>query len=154
VGRIRAGERKYLSFTYGKEAPSVVPPLGEAARGRLERTARWWQEWANRCGYRGPYQEAVIRSALALTRLPVPSSRRPPPRSLDGPAAFATGTTATAGCATHHSRCVHSPPSATTRRRKPSTAGCSTPRASLGPSYRCSTMCSGKRGCPSENCHT
>jgi GH15 family glucan-1,4-alpha-glucosidase len=66
VGRIRAGERKYLSFTYGKEAPSVVPPLGEAARGRLERTARWWQEWANRCGYRGPYQEAVIRSALAL----------------------------------------------------------------------------------------
>src|SRR3712207_8488552 len=40
VGRIRAGERKYLSFTYGKEAPAVVPPLGEAARGRLERTAQ------------------------------------------------------------------------------------------------------------------
>jgi GH15 family glucan-1,4-alpha-glucosidase len=66
VGRIRAGERKYLSFTYGKEAPAVVPPLGEAAHGRLERTARWWQEWANRCGYSGPYHEAVIRSALAL----------------------------------------------------------------------------------------
>src|SRR5215208_4381914 len=66
VGRIRAGERKYLSFTYGKEAPAVVPPLGDAARERLERTARWWQEWANRCGYGGPYHEAVIRSALVL----------------------------------------------------------------------------------------
>jgi GH15 family glucan-1,4-alpha-glucosidase len=66
VGQVQAGERKYLSFTYSTEAPAVVPPLGGAARGRLEQTARWWREWANRCGYRGPYYEAVIRSALAL----------------------------------------------------------------------------------------
>ena len=64
--RIRAGERKYLSFNYSNEAPAVVPPLGEAARGRLEQTVRWWHEWANRCAYRGPYRGAVVRSALAL----------------------------------------------------------------------------------------
>ncbi len=64
--RIRSGERRYLSLTYSAEAPAVVPLLGEAARGRIERTVRWWQEWANRCAYEGPYRDAVVRSALAL----------------------------------------------------------------------------------------
>jgi GH15 family glucan-1,4-alpha-glucosidase len=64
--RIRSGERKYLSLTYSMEAPAVVPLLGEAARGRIERTVRWWQEWANRCTYEGPHRDAVVRSALTL----------------------------------------------------------------------------------------
>jgi GH15 family glucan-1,4-alpha-glucosidase len=64
--RIRSGERKYLSLTYSMEAPAVIPLLGEAARGRIERTVRWWQEWANRSTYEGPYREAVVRSALTL----------------------------------------------------------------------------------------
>jgi GH15 family glucan-1,4-alpha-glucosidase len=64
--RIRSGERKYLSLTYSMEAPAVVPLLGEAARGRIGRTVCWWQEWANRCAYEGPYRDAVVRSALAL----------------------------------------------------------------------------------------
>ncbi len=66
VVRIRAGERKYLSLTYSREAPAVIAPLGEAARERIERTARWWREWANRCAYHGPYRDTVVRSALAL----------------------------------------------------------------------------------------
>src|ERR687890_715042 len=66
TARIRSGERKYLSLTYSMEAPAVVPPLGEAARGRIGRTVRWWQEWTNRCTYEGPYRDAVVRSALAL----------------------------------------------------------------------------------------
>jgi GH15 family glucan-1,4-alpha-glucosidase len=66
TARIRSGEHAYLSLTYSMEAPAVVPLLGEAARGRIVRTARWWQEWANRCAYEGPYRDAVVRSALAL----------------------------------------------------------------------------------------
>jgi len=66
VVRVQAGERKYLSLTYSREAPAVVPTLGEAARGRIARTARWWREWADRCAYHGPYRDAVVRSALAL----------------------------------------------------------------------------------------
>ncbi|HEX5506837.1 MAG TPA: glycoside hydrolase family 15 protein [Thermomicrobiales bacterium] len=66
VARIGAGERAYLSFTYTGEAPTVLPPLGEVARGVVERSARWWRDWAGRCTYQGPYREAVVRSALAL----------------------------------------------------------------------------------------
>jgi GH15 family glucan-1,4-alpha-glucosidase len=64
--QVRTGERKYLSLTYSREAPAVIAPLGEAARERIERTVRWWQEWANRCTYEGPYRDAVVRSALVL----------------------------------------------------------------------------------------
>ncbi|MDQ3862207.1 MAG: DUF5911 domain-containing protein [Actinomycetota bacterium] len=41
VARVRAGERKYLSLTYSREAPAVIAPLGEAARGRIKRTVSW-----------------------------------------------------------------------------------------------------------------
>jgi GH15 family glucan-1,4-alpha-glucosidase len=66
VACLRAGDRAYLSFSYAEEAPAVVPPLGEIARDKVERTLRWWREWAGRCTYEGPYREAVIRSALTL----------------------------------------------------------------------------------------
>jgi GH15 family glucan-1,4-alpha-glucosidase len=66
VASVRGGERKYLSFSYVEEAPDVVPPLGEVARARVERSARWWREWAGRCTYNGPYRDAVVRSALVL----------------------------------------------------------------------------------------
>ncbi len=63
---IRAGEHTYLTFAYAEEAPVVVPPLGELARAQAVRSARWWQEWAGRCSYRGPYRDMVVRSALVL----------------------------------------------------------------------------------------
>ena len=67
VARVGAGERKYLALTYSEDAPAIVPPLSDVARARIERSARWWREWAGRCTYRGPYREAVVRIALALT---------------------------------------------------------------------------------------
>ncbi|HEU5348734.1 MAG TPA: glycoside hydrolase family 15 protein [Ktedonobacterales bacterium] len=66
LARVRAGERKYLSLAYSNEGPAVVPFLGSLARSRSERSARWWQEWAARCTFRGPYRDIVVRSALAL----------------------------------------------------------------------------------------
>ena len=63
---IHAGEHAYLSFAYAEEAPMVEPPLGELARDQIARSARWWREWADRCSYRGPYRDIVVRSALVL----------------------------------------------------------------------------------------
>ena len=62
---IAAGERKHLSLVYSTEAPAVIPLLGDAARDRVERSVRWWRDWADRCTYDGPYRDAVVRSALA-----------------------------------------------------------------------------------------
>jgi GH15 family glucan-1,4-alpha-glucosidase len=66
---LRAGERRYVSLSYAEEAPAVIPALGVAARQRCEQSVRWWQEWAARCKYGGPYREAVVRSALTLKLL-------------------------------------------------------------------------------------
>jgi len=33
---------------------------------KLDATARWWDEWASRLQYQGPYRQEVERSALAL----------------------------------------------------------------------------------------
>jgi GH15 family glucan-1,4-alpha-glucosidase len=66
TARMGAGERAWLSLTYASDDPAVAPQLGAAARGRLERSACWWREWAGRCEYRGPYRDAVVRGALVL----------------------------------------------------------------------------------------
>jgi GH15 family glucan-1,4-alpha-glucosidase len=69
VVTIAAGRRVYLSLGFAREGPAVVPPLGEAARARLQRATYWWETWAGGCRYEGPYREAVVRSALALKLL-------------------------------------------------------------------------------------
>jgi len=67
--RLRAGELAYFSFSYAEDAPAVLPRLGEDARQRIRMSIEWWQAWARRANYDGPYREAVIRSALALKLL-------------------------------------------------------------------------------------
>ncbi len=67
--RIRSGERRFLSLSLGREAPAVIPALGERAIAKVNRTVHWWREWASRCAYEGPYRDAVVRSALALKAL-------------------------------------------------------------------------------------
>jgi GH15 family glucan-1,4-alpha-glucosidase len=66
IARIEAGNVVYLSLSYSSDAPGILPALGAAARERLHRTIRWWEEWIDRCTYQGPYREYVVRSALAL----------------------------------------------------------------------------------------
>ena len=41
----------------------------ERILGELEGTIAFWQAWAERCGYDGPYREEVLRSALVLKGL-------------------------------------------------------------------------------------
>ena len=55
-----------FSFTLTREGPVVFPPLGDQAQQAWMQPMRWWQRWAGRCRYDGPYRDQVVRSALAL----------------------------------------------------------------------------------------
>jgi GH15 family glucan-1,4-alpha-glucosidase len=66
---VRAGERVIFSLSHQDGAPAVIPPLGDYARERLDRTVRYWQRWIAHCRYAGPYADQVRRSALALKLL-------------------------------------------------------------------------------------
>ncbi len=63
---LRAGQATALSLTFDEEGPALLPPLGDAARERIERSIAWWCDWIRRARYDGPYRELVLRSALAV----------------------------------------------------------------------------------------
>ena len=63
-----AGESAEFSLTFSDEGPAVMPPL-DLVWQKLELTINWWQRWARRNTYTGPYREEVIRSLLVLKTL-------------------------------------------------------------------------------------
>jgi GH15 family glucan-1,4-alpha-glucosidase len=66
---LQRGEEIQFSFSYGEESPVVLPALGERVDTIIDRSVLWWQQWAARADYEGPYREAVMRSALTLKLL-------------------------------------------------------------------------------------
>ena len=63
--RLRAGQSASFSFTHD-DGPALLVPLGAAAEDRIARSIAWWQAWADRARYAGPYRAHVIRSALTV----------------------------------------------------------------------------------------
>jgi len=66
---LKAGDTARFALTYAEESPSVLPALGEAIPEVIQRSVDWWQRWAARMRYEGPYRDAVARSALVLKLL-------------------------------------------------------------------------------------
>ena len=66
---LRRGERRYASILYSQGEPATMPAIGEGAERRITLTLDWWTRWADRCGYEGPWRDAVVRSALLLKLL-------------------------------------------------------------------------------------
>ena len=64
---VQAGETVEFVMTYGPSHHHVPRPIdiGEA----LRRTQKYWEEWASRCEYEGPYRPAVERSLITLKGL-------------------------------------------------------------------------------------
>ena len=65
---LKTGERVDYALAYSEEAPAELPTL-ESLDLIQQFTKSFWQQWSRVCGYRGPYREAVVRSALALKML-------------------------------------------------------------------------------------
>ncbi len=63
---LRRGERCHLSLSQSDGEPAILPSLGDESEKQIRTSLDWWEAWASRCSYRGPYQEAVLRSVLVL----------------------------------------------------------------------------------------
>lgn len=66
---VKRGDEVQFSLSYAEESPAVLPVLGESARAAIDRSVQWWQHWAAKSSYEGPYRDAVTRSALVLKLL-------------------------------------------------------------------------------------
>ncbi len=66
---LKPGDVIAFSLTFSEEGPAVLPPLGDLVGEKLKLTIDWWQGWAARAKYDGPYRDQVIRSALVLALL-------------------------------------------------------------------------------------
>lgn len=64
---VAAGERKSFMLTWypSHEKPPASVEIDQA----LKDTERYWEAWAARCAYRGPWRGAVLRSLLTLKAL-------------------------------------------------------------------------------------
>jgi len=64
---VREGEQVPFVLTWHPSHEPLSPPIdGPAA---VDETARWWQEWAARCTYKGEWRDAVVRSLVTLKAL-------------------------------------------------------------------------------------
>jgi alpha,alpha-trehalase len=67
---LKAGDESWLVVTWF--LPHELKPIRrspEQIRAEFEATEHFWREWSDRCEYKGPYHEQVVRSALVLKAL-------------------------------------------------------------------------------------
>jgi GH15 family glucan-1,4-alpha-glucosidase len=62
------GASALLSLSAASKEPAVIPGRDDSER-RLQRTMRFWPEWASRIRYDGAWRDEVVRSALVLKLL-------------------------------------------------------------------------------------
>ena len=67
LASMEIGDRGLLAVVIGDELPADRDR--DAFEHDLDETARWWRTWSAGVAYDGPWQEAVLRSSLALRLL-------------------------------------------------------------------------------------
>ena len=64
---VREGEHVSFVMTW---RPSYLPPADAIdPDSAIEKTTRWWQDWADKCTYQGEWRDAVVRSLMTLKAL-------------------------------------------------------------------------------------
>ena len=64
---VRAGERLPFLLVWHRSHEAPPPPIDALAA--VEETQRFWEDWARRCTYDGPYRQDVVRSRVTLKAL-------------------------------------------------------------------------------------
>ncbi|MGH7268487.1 MAG: glycoside hydrolase family 15 protein, partial [Candidatus Rokuibacteriota bacterium] len=64
---VREGQRVSFDLTWCRSHDATPPELNVPEA--IDHTEAWWREWASRCTYEGPWQEAVVRSLVTLKAL-------------------------------------------------------------------------------------
>ena len=64
---VRAGERLPFLLVWHRSHEAPPPPIDPLAA--LDETQRFWDDWARRCTYDGPYRADVVRSLVTLKAL-------------------------------------------------------------------------------------
>jgi len=64
---VRKGER--VPFTLTWYPSNERPPRAINAEHALQDTVQYWEEWTDRCGYRGKWQEEILTSLIVLKAL-------------------------------------------------------------------------------------
>jgi GH15 family glucan-1,4-alpha-glucosidase len=64
---VTAGQRVPFTLNYHPSHRSGNPVLDSTLA--LAETESWWNEWARRCTYQGPYRRAVVQSLMVLKAL-------------------------------------------------------------------------------------
>ena len=105
VGEFTVGEGDRVPFVLSYGPSHLRVPEAFAADAALQDTESYWIEWTRKGQVRRPLEgrgHALAHHAQGadLRRRPAASWRRRPRRCPSGSAATATGTTASAGCAT------------------------------------------------------
>jgi GH15 family glucan-1,4-alpha-glucosidase len=62
---LRLGEKKTFALGYDDHAPAVFARLDEDIQASID----FWTAWSSQLAYKGPYRDAVLRSALVLKLL-------------------------------------------------------------------------------------
>ncbi|MUL42934.1 glycoside hydrolase family 15 protein [Streptomonospora sp. PA3] len=63
------GEGEHVDFRLAWVSSRAPAPERVDVGRAIERTDAWWREWAERCHYRGPYRDQVVRSLITLKAL-------------------------------------------------------------------------------------
>lgn len=67
---VRAGQRLTLHLAWAPSHLTELPaPLCVPPQTALKETTDFWQRWAARCRYQGPWRDAVVRSLITLKAL-------------------------------------------------------------------------------------
>jgi len=61
---VSAGQR--LRFVLASYASHESPPPALDPEKAVETTEQWWRDWSDRCTYRGPWKQQVVRSLITL----------------------------------------------------------------------------------------